>query len=88
MIRGDIPRRWLVRRTNVQEAETANLSEGVPFGHQSCHWEELRSEMLGGDEIWEFCSPPSTWKDLCGRKGYVVVRNGRPTHHAIITSMN
>lgn len=88
IIRGDIPRGWLVRRTNVQEVEAANLYDGIPFRYQSCRWEKLTSEMLGGDEIWEFCSPPSTWRDLCGRKGYVVARNGTPTHHAIITVMN
>jgi hypothetical protein len=72
----------------VQEAEAANRHDGIPFGHESCRWERLRSEMLEGDEICEFCSPPDTWGDLCDRKGYDVVRNGRPTDHAIITGMN
>ena len=29
-----------------------------------------------GDELWWYCSPAETWKDLCGRAGWALVRAG------------
>ena len=30
-----------------------------------------------GDRVYAFCSPEPTWQDLCGRQGFLVVRNGK-----------
>jgi hypothetical protein len=50
--------------------------------------EELfRVRMLEGDEIWEFSSPPSHWRQMRGRSGFVLLREGRRVFH-LITKMN
>lgn len=40
-----------------------------------------------GDRVFEFSSPAETWQDLCGRGGYIIVRNGKIADIAI-TVMN
>lgn len=44
-------------------------------------------EVLPGDEIWSFSSPPETWRSLCGRSGFAHVRYGRIMDYHI-TMMN
>jgi hypothetical protein len=78
---------WLSEKVSIKQAEAANLSEGRPFGYQHLKWERLKSHMIPGDELWEFCSPEETWVHLKGRQGYAVVRNGEIVD-SIITSMS
>lgn len=40
-----------------------------------------------GDRVFGFCSPEQTWTDLCGRQGFLVVRDGRIAQ-VIVTMMN
>ena len=42
---------------------------------------------VSGDRVFEFRSPEQTWKDLCGREGYLVVRDGKIAQ-MIVTAMN
>lgn len=42
---------------------------------------------VAGDKLYAFCSPESTWTDLCGRQGYLVVR-GAKIVQVIVTMMN
>jgi hypothetical protein len=82
-----IPPEWLVERITVAEAEAANpgiQDERVrrfphaakPFGFQSDQWEALKAAMKPGDELWTFCSSAKTFKDLAGRSGIVLLRDG------------
>jgi hypothetical protein len=82
-----IPTEWLSEKVTIGKAEAANLSEGRPFGYQHRKWERLKSNMLEGDELWEFCSPEHTWIHLMGRQGYAVVRDGQVVD-SIYTSMS
>ena len=34
-------------------------------------------QMQPGDGLWYFSTPKACWKDLCGRAGFVIVRNGK-----------
>ena len=74
---------WLTMKTSNEEAEQANLVEDerlgpqpVPFGFQNQRWLEFKGQIQEGDELWEFSSPPETWKNLRGRAGLSIVRNG------------
>jgi hypothetical protein len=85
---------WLTRRITAQEAEQAHLvtserlgPDPVPFGFQNAEWQALLAERQEGDEIWEFRSPPDTWKHLFGRAGVALVRDGR-IGRCIVTMMN
>jgi hypothetical protein len=80
-----IPSEWLTEKMTIEAAEAANTTNGRVFGFQHLKWERLKAKMLPGDEIWEFCSPPSTWAHLQGRQGYAVVRNGTVVDSLIIS---
>jgi hypothetical protein len=51
-------------------------------------WQRLKAKLRPGDEIWRWSSPAWTWRMLCGRCGYMIVRRGRSTRHRITTGMN
>lgn len=40
-------------------------------------WEPFLAELLPGDEVWRFRSPPHTWANFSGCAGYVVLRDGQ-----------
>jgi hypothetical protein len=79
-----IPRKWLVRRTTVEEAESRNLvtdqrlgPKPVPFGFMNEQWERFKGRLRKGDELWEFSSSAESWRHLAGRAGICIVRDGR-----------
>jgi hypothetical protein len=89
-----IPKEWLKKKTAVEKAEQAHLvtdrrlgPNPVPFGFINARWEKLKATMRPGDELWEFESSGESWKNLAGRAGFCVVREGRIVD-AIITRMN
>jgi len=47
-----------------------------PGGFMAKPWNEFMSQYKDGDEIWIFETPSWTWASLCGRAGYVIMRNG------------
>lgn len=93
-----IPTEWLDKKIGVEEAEAAypgisdervtRFSElAKPFGGQSREWESLKAAIKPGDEIWTFAAPADDWKNLAGRAGVALVRDGHPIM-AIVTLMN
>jgi len=89
-----IKKEWLKKRTTIEECETKNLVEDkrlgttpVPFGFINHLWLNLKRKIQEGDELWEYCSPPETWENLCGREGVCLVR-GEEIIDRIITKMN
>lgn len=38
---------------------------------------QLYTELRKGDEVWEYRSPPATWRNLSGRAGYCLARKGK-----------
>ena len=57
------------------------------FGCINKQWIAFKESMEEGDEIWFFTSEEYTWQTLCGREGYVVLRNGEPINY-ILTKMS
>jgi hypothetical protein len=93
-----IPAAWLQVKVTVAEAEAAHPGikddraasspdAAKPFGFQHRAWEELKAQMLPGDEIWTFSSPPDYWQHFAGRAGIALVRKGVPIR-TIVTLMN
>lgn len=75
---------WLTRKLTVAEAEAANSvrderlgPDAVPFGFENPTWRQLLADMIPGDELWEFSSPPESWDNLAGRAGIALVREGK-----------
>lgn len=50
-------------------------------------WEEFKSRIQDGDKIYYFRTSSITWKNLCGREGYAIYRNGKEID-SIIFNMN
>jgi hypothetical protein len=84
-----IPKEWLQKPISITEAEADHpgiTDERVkrfpdaakPFGFNNAKWEDLKSEMQPGDELWIFSSPPESWQAHAGRSGIALVRNGIP----------
>ncbi len=74
---------WLTIRKSIDQIEAEHLvtderlgPDPVPFGFQNAKWVEFRQAIQDGDELWEFSSPPGTWRNLCGRAGIALVRQG------------
>lgn len=79
---------WLTERVSIEEVEAAHAvrharlgPDPVAFGFQHEQWERMKRDLQPGDELWEFCSPPDTWQNLCGRKGIAIVRDGTIVAH-------
>ena len=58
-----------------------------PFGFANQKWEALKAQMQEGDELWEFCTPRSSWDKLMGLAGYELVR-GNGVVCEVITRRN
>lgn len=72
VVRRGLPRfRWLRR-----PVDTAVLDSGLKDGGLAKEWLKLRSSLQPGDEVWPF--ELHFRKYLGMRKGYVVLRDGRP----------
>ena len=46
---------------------------------------EFAARREPGDEIHHFRSPDETWKDLAGREGFIILRDGRTVEQMIVT---
>ncbi len=88
---------WLKNKTTVAEAEAEHMVDlvyepGSPmhgpthiaFGNANARWLALVAKMQEGDELWTFDSPLETWENLCGRRGYSIVRDGEIIDSLII----
>jgi hypothetical protein len=88
-------RSWLTERVSVEEAEKASMPTAQqlarnpklpnkPFAFHNEEWKSLKSQIVHGDELWYFCSPPQTWRDLAGRAGLAVLRDGNVVHTMVV----
>jgi hypothetical protein len=84
-----IPKEWLQTPISVAQAEAAHPGitddrvkrfpdAAKPFGFNNANWEALKAEMQPGDELWTYSSSPESWRQLAGRSGIALVRNGTP----------
>jgi hypothetical protein len=73
----EVPKQWLSERVTIDRAEKENAMGGRPFGHLHRKWNQLKTGIKNGDELWEFVSPPESWAHQKGRQGYAIVRSGQ-----------
>jgi hypothetical protein len=85
---------WLRQKLTVEEAEAQNTvtnhrlgPEPVPFGFDNAAWKNVIAQIQPGDELWQFASDAQSWRDLAGRAGISLVRNGEVVT-SIVTMMN
>jgi hypothetical protein len=83
---------WLVKGVNRVAPESLirkiDNPDELSFERMHAEWERFKSKMVEGDEIWEWQSPEVSWRVMAGRCGYVIVHQGHPTQHILITGMS
>ena len=75
--------KWITRKV-------ANSS--VEYDWENAHFnpadnpgiQELLDLMQPGDELWWFSTSKESWSRLCGRAGYVVLRDGQQVAHLVL----
>jgi hypothetical protein len=48
-------------------------------------WQKLQRQARGGDELWAFSNPPSTWRKLGKCSGFALVRDGEIVDSVVTT---
>jgi hypothetical protein len=74
------------QRITVAQAEDELLRKGEAVLPNN-PWELLKSKMLPGDELWEYCTDEESWDVLMGSAGIELVRDG-VVIDSIVTRMN
>ena len=72
-----VPLSWVTSRNrSLEDFESAHreLEKWLPSDRDK--FEALRQMVSEGDEFATFMSPPATWKNLRGRGGWAVIRDG------------
>lgn len=93
-----IPKEWLIEKISVDAAEAAHpgISDeraerfpdlAKPFGAKNREWELLKAAMKPTDEIWTFATPADYWRNLAGRAGLALVRDGNAIK-VVVTLLN
>ncbi len=91
---------WLIKRITVEELEAAMLRNEQPKENTGVlslapldnitntdAWMKMKSALIEGDEIWEFCSPRERWVRMMGATGICIVRKDEVIMD-IVTTMN
>ena len=86
-----IPPELLLRQLTPAQAEAEHLitdealgPDPVPFGYMHSVWLQLLAQMQPDDELWQYRTPPETWKRMCGREGLVLLRKGKVVVHLLL----
>ena len=83
----EVPPKWLFDPVDIDEIESDWLNKSGPYGVPKEAWIKMKSQMVEGDEIRAFSAPEEYWKNLAGRAGYALVREGKVIA-SIVTMMN
>jgi hypothetical protein len=82
-----------VRVELLKIATTEDEQQYASWTSEEVSGQEVEKEMgaeytpQSGDHIYAFCSPPDTWENLCGRQGYLIVRDGKIVR-TVVTMLN
>jgi hypothetical protein len=80
---------WVCKRTPLgprSGTPTAHLRSPpdlTKYHVEPCkEWLKFKEQILPGDELWVYCSPPETWRSGLNR-GYALLRDGCPIHFCV-----
>jgi hypothetical protein len=72
----NVSHEWLTERVeNAPTSFTAGLPDRAALRMRMA-WQKLQRQALGGDELWAFSNPPSTWRKMGRCSGFALVREG------------
>jgi hypothetical protein len=87
-IAASLPLEWISRRKSSPEAvKRARVRGARAESPGEDFFTRMIARMEPGDELRKFENAPGAWKRRCGRRGYVVLRDGKPMF-AIVTVLN
>ena len=72
------------RKTTLEAAEAGHPGLLRASSRLYREWQALRAAMEPGDEIFAFFSSPESWRGLCGRGGFALVRAGKVVREVVI----
>ena len=75
-----VPAKWITRKVASSSAEY-DWENGHYNPADNPGIQELLDLMQPGDELWWFSTSKESWSRLCGRAGYVVLRDGQQVAH-------
>ena len=70
-------KQWLTVRTSLSELQSQCIDLDLPLQVRRIVLEIaaiLESQMLPGDELWRYSTPPASWAGMCGRSGLAILR--------------
>ena len=82
-----------LQKVTLEEIEENNLypDDGrvphVPFGFAHAKWVQWKAQIREGDELYYFSSSAEAWRNLAGREGYALIREGQVVD-TMVTLMN
>ena len=83
----NVPPEWLFDPVDIDEIESDWLDKSGPYGVPREAWIKMKSQMVEGDDIRACSATADYWKNLAGRAGYALVRDGKVIA-SIVTMMN
>jgi hypothetical protein len=81
----NVSQEWLTERV---EAAPTSFAAGLPDRtalRLRMAWQKLQRQARGGDELWAFSNPPSTWRKLGKCSGFALVRDGEIVESVVTT---
>jgi hypothetical protein len=72
---------WLTEKTTIEDTEAdifrySGPEQQAPGDPWYDDWQEFKAQLKPGDELWNWSSPPESWRMMGGRAGVAIVRNG------------
>lgn len=61
-------------KATILEARSDWKADSEPVKESMGRANKFLLERQPGDELWEFSSPPESWRQLAGRGGYAIIR--------------
>lgn len=67
-----------LEQLGIPPADWDQFLAGAAFARWLGKWAAFVEQVVAGDELWSYASPPETWEDFAGAAGYAIVRGGKP----------
>lgn len=86
----ELSRDWLERQVSLREAwDIAGDGEALESVDEEAQalWLTFTSQLKPGDTLWYWRTPPASWRNLAGRGGLAIERDGRFVD-VLLTQMN
>jgi hypothetical protein len=70
-------KQWLTTQTSLSDLQSQCIDLDLPLQARRVVLEiaaALEAQMMPGDELWRYSTPPASWAGMCGRSGLAILR--------------